>query len=91
MVKTVQVSLDEHIAEQLEQESAAPDEVIKLGLEALARRRELAAQEAWADSLPELELSDEERRELTEAMKEADAGLTRPMSVEEIMAAARSD
>ena len=90
-MKTVQLSLDDRTSALLERSGVAPDEIFRLGLEALARRRELEAQESWSDSLPELELSEEERRDLAEAINEADAGLTKPMTFEEITALAEAD
>ena len=57
--------------------------------------RSLRRAPRWAASLPELELTDEERTEVTEALREADEaarrGEARVMSVDEIMAAALSD
>lgn len=72
MVKTVRLSLDEQAAELLKRAEAQPADVFRLGLAELERRLESETYEAWVDSLPELELSEEDLNELDEALKEAE-------------------
>ena len=70
-------------------------ELFKLGLSELYQKGELEARKRWAESLPELELTHAERRELTEALKEGNEEIQRGeaqvMSIDEIMAEALSD
>ena len=94
MTKTIRVSVNEDVERLLDamkQDYPALDhaEILKLGLSELYRKRELETRQAWIDSLPELELTDAERDELTEALKEADEakkrGETKSMTVDELM------
>ncbi|CAN5811075.1 hypothetical protein BH24DEI2_BH24DEI2_11190 [soil metagenome] len=92
MVKTIRVSVNEDVERLLEAmklEYPALDyaEILKLGLSELYRKHELAARQIWRDSLPELELTDEEAQDIAEARKEKG----RIMSVDEIMAEALSN
>ena len=91
MVKTIRVSVNEDVErllEALKREYPALDyaEILKLGLSELYRKRELAARQAWSDGLPELELSDAERDELTEALDEANREPGKKLSLEELKA-----
>lgn len=85
---TIEVTKDvEELLEQARAEDPARSdaEILKLALAELQRQRELERRRAWAESLPTLELSDEERTELSEALAEADREPGRIMTVDEIM------
>ena len=91
MVKTIRVSVNEDVErllEALKRDYPALDyaEILKLGLSELYRKRELAARQVWSDSLPELELNDAERDEVTEALNEADREPGKKLSLEELKA-----
>jgi hypothetical protein len=90
---TIRISLNEdieRILESLKSDYPALDypELFKLGLSELYRKRELESRKAWAESMPELVLTDAERDELSEALDEADEASERgkkAMSVDELM------
>ncbi len=63
-------------------------ELFKLGLAELDRKRELETRQAWIDSLPVLELSDEEAASLAEALDEGYANESKTMTAEEVIAMA---
>lgn len=91
MVKTIRVSVNddvERLLEAMKRDYPALDyaEILKLGLSELYRKRELEVRQAWADNLPELKLTEEERSELTEALDEADRGEGRALSLAELKA-----
>ena len=92
MAKTVQIPLSEDVERVLvamKRDYPALDyaEILKLGLSELYRKRESEAHKAWLDSLPVLEISEEEAAEVAETRKEQG----RIMSIEEIMAEATKD
>lgn len=92
MATLVKISINDDIArvlERLKSEYPTLDapELFKLGLAELDRKRELDARRRWAESLPTLEIPEEEAKEIAEARKEKG----RIMSVDEIMAEATSD
>lgn len=97
MAKTIRVSLNEdveRVLEQLKGQYPALDyaEILKLGLSELYWKQELASRRLWAETLPELELSNEERAALTEILSEADDKIrsdgAKVMSADEIVAEA---
>jgi hypothetical protein len=72
---TIEVTKDveELLAAARKENPAQSDaEILKRALSELRHQRELERRREWAESLPILELSDEERTELTEALREAD-------------------
>ena len=92
MTKTIRVSVNddvERLLDAMKHEYPALDhaEILKLGLSELYRKRELETRQAWIDSLPTMEISEEEAKELAEARKEEGT----IMSVDEIMAQALSE
>jgi len=93
--KTIRVSINAdvaHLLEAMKEEYPALNyaEILKLGLSELYRKHELEKRQAWIDSLPTLELNEEQQAELDEAMREAKEemakGNIRSMTVDEIMA-----
>ena len=99
MATSVRISISddtERVLERLKRDYPTLDypELFKLGLSELYRKQELEARKRWAESLLELELTDAERRELAEALKEGDEEIRREarvMSIDDIMAEALSD
>lgn len=84
---TIEVTKDvEELLEAARKENPAQSdaEILKRALSELHRQRELRERQAWIDSLPELELSDEERTELTEALNEADREPGKTLTLEEL-------
>lgn len=61
-------------------------ELFKLGLAELYHKRELEARELWAESLPVLELSEEEQDNLAAALDEANREPARVLSLEQLKA-----
>jgi len=94
MGKTIRVSVNEDVERLLDAmkfQYPALDhaEILKLGLSELYWKHELETRQNWIDSLPELELTNAERNELTEALNEADEatriGKTKSMTVDELI------
>ena len=89
MASSIRISINddiERILEHLKRDYPALDypELFKLGLSELYRKGELEARARWAASLPELELSDEARTKLTEALDEADQEVGKRLSLNEL-------
>lgn len=94
--KTIRVSVNDDVERALaamKQEYPALDEaeILKLGLSTIYREWELKTRQAWIDSLPTMELTDEEQASLTEALKEAKHDKGKIMTPEEIVAEALRD
>ena len=92
MATLVKISINEEIARVLERlkgeyPTLSAPELFKLGLAELDRKRELEARKRWAESLPTLDISEEEAISITKARKEQG----RVMSVDEIMEEAMRD
>lgn len=92
MPTLVKISITDDIArvlDRLKREYPTLDapELFKLGLAELDRKRELEARERWAESLPTLDISEDEASAIAEARKEQG----RAMSADEIMAEALRD
>ena len=90
---TIRISINkdiERILEALKSDYPTLDypELFKLGLSELYRKHERETRRAWIDSLPELELSEAEQRELGDALDEADEaarrGEVKSMTVDEL-------
>ncbi|MEM6430393.1 MAG: hypothetical protein AAF708_14215 [Deinococcota bacterium] len=89
---SIRISLNddiERVLESLKRDYPTLDypELFKLGLSELYRKRELETRQAWLDSLPTLEISEEEAHEIAEARQETG----QVMSVDEILTASLSD
>jgi hypothetical protein len=89
---SIRISLNEDIErvlEALKRDYPTLDypELFKLGLSELYRKHELETRQTWLDSLPTLEISEEEAHKITEARQETG----QVMSVDEILAASLSD
>ena len=96
MATLVKISVNDDIAkvlERLKQRYPTLDspELFKLGLAELDRKAEQERRKAWADSLPVLELSEEEKASLDEAFAEREAGKGKIMTLEELKAEVLSD
>ena len=96
MATLVKISVNDEIAkvlERLKQRYPTLDspELFKLGLAELDRKAEQERRKAWAESLPILELSEEEKASLDEAFAELDAGKGEVMTVEAFMAEVTED
>lgn len=96
MAASVKISINDEIATVLERvrrqyPTLDTPELFKLSLAEFDRMLELRRRKAWADSLPVLELSEEEHASLDEAYAELDAGKGKIMTIEELKAEAMSD
>ncbi len=98
--KTVRISLNddvERLLDAMKQDYPALDyaEIFKLSLSETYRRHELESRQAWIDSLPTLELTDEEQESLTEGIKELErekkAGTLKAMNIDEVMSYLKSE
>ncbi len=83
----------ERLLEIMKQDYPALDyaEILKLGLSELYRKREKENRQAWIDSLPTMQLTEEQQIDLAEAIKEADENPGQIMTPEEILAEAHCD
>ena len=91
MAASVKISINDEIATVLERvkrqyPTLDTPELFKLSLAEFDRMLELRQRRAWADSLPELELTDAERDELSEALSEADRETGEALSLAELKA-----
>jgi hypothetical protein len=96
MVDSIHIIIDddtERLLKSLKEDYPTLDaaELFKLGLFELSRKQELEQRKRWAESLPTLELSDEEQAELAEALAEADREPGRIMTVDELIEEALRD
>ena len=70
-------------------------DIFRLGLAELEHKAELEERQAWIDSLPTLELTDEQQDSLTEGIKELErekkAGTLKAMNVDEVMTYLKSE
>lgn len=96
MATLVKISINDDIAQVLERlKSEYPTldapELFKLGLAELDRKRELEARKRWAESLPTLEISEEEAISIAEGRREIERGEGRKMTAKELMAEVLED
>ncbi len=93
--KTIRVSINpdvERLLEAMKEDYPALNyaEILKLGLSELYRKRELETRQAWIDSLPTMELTEEQQIELQKAIDEADkeraAGAMKAMNLKDFKA-----
>lgn len=91
MATLVKISINDEIARVLERlkgeyPTLSAPELFKLGLAELDRKRELEARKRWAESLPLLEVSEEEAESIAEGRREIERGEGRSMTAKELMA-----
>lgn len=100
MASVVKISISgevEHTLERLKNHYSdlSESEIFCLGLAELDYKAEMEERQAWIDSLPILELSDEEQESLTEALKELERekkeGTLKAMNFDELMAYLKSE
>ena len=91
MATTVKISVTDEIARSLERlkrryPTLDMPELVKLSVGEFDRMTELQSRKEWAASLPELELTDAERDELSEALSEANHEIGEALSLAELKA-----
>lgn len=92
----VKISVNEEIArvlDRLKREYPTLDypELFKLGLAELDRKRALEARRRWSESLPIMQVSEEEAASIAEARAEIRASGREPMTAEELFSSIAED
>jgi hypothetical protein len=93
---SIRISINENIErilESLKGDYPTLDypELFKLGLAELYRKRELEARQRWVESLPTLEISEDEAASIAEGRRELERGEAKAVTIEELLTELHSD